>query len=237
LAYGRIEARIRVPAGRGLLSQFWALGNNLDIQRVRLEPEIQDYSLRVAQSAFVPTLNASYGYTNQTNQSTSQLDGGARITNERQFFNTSISQTTRWYGGRFNLNFNNSRLVSDNVFTTRNPSYSSSVGLSYTQPLLAGFRTDNQRATLEAQRIQGHITDLQVQSQITNITHQVQQAYWALRASIEQVEIQRRNLELARQLLEDNRLRLRLGRLTELQLVQAEAPPVDLARCTDQCRH
>ena len=30
LAYGRIEARIRVPAGRGLLPQFWALGNNLD---------------------------------------------------------------------------------------------------------------------------------------------------------------------------------------------------------------
>jgi beta-glucanase (GH16 family) len=30
LAYGRIEARVRVPAGRGLLPAFWALGNNLD---------------------------------------------------------------------------------------------------------------------------------------------------------------------------------------------------------------
>jgi beta-glucanase (GH16 family) len=30
LAYGRIEARIRVPVGRGLLPAFWALGNNLE---------------------------------------------------------------------------------------------------------------------------------------------------------------------------------------------------------------
>ena len=29
-AYGRVEARIRVPRGRGLLPAFWALGRNLD---------------------------------------------------------------------------------------------------------------------------------------------------------------------------------------------------------------
>ena len=30
-AYGRVEARIRVPRGRGLLPAFWALGSNLDV--------------------------------------------------------------------------------------------------------------------------------------------------------------------------------------------------------------
>jgi beta-glucanase (GH16 family) len=30
-AYGRVEARIRVPHGRGLLPAFWALGTNLDV--------------------------------------------------------------------------------------------------------------------------------------------------------------------------------------------------------------
>jgi outer membrane protein TolC len=200
-----------------------ALGNNIDIQRVQLEPAIQDYSLRMAHAAFAPTLNATYGYTNSTNQSTSQLDGGARITNERQIFNTSMSQVVPWYGGRMAVNFNNSRTRTDNAFSTRNPSYNSSVGMNYTQPLLSGFRIDNQRAALETQRIQGTITSLQVEAQVANITHQVRQAYWALRATIEMIEIQRRNLALARQLLEDNRLRLQLGRLTELQLLQAEA--------------
>ncbi|MGH7577559.1 MAG: TolC family protein, partial [Longimicrobiales bacterium] len=55
-----------------------ALQANLDIQIARLEPSIQGYALDAARAAFSPTLSATYGYQNSTNQSTSQLDGGAR---------------------------------------------------------------------------------------------------------------------------------------------------------------
>ena len=200
-----------------------ALAGNLDIQSARLDPRIQDYSLRAARAAFSPTLNVTYAYNNATNQSTSQLDGGARTTSQRQTFNTSLAKAMPWYGGRLSANFNNSRTETNNSFTTRNPSYNSSVSFNYTQPLLAGFRTDNQRAALETQQIQSQIVDLQVQSQIENITHQVRQAYWALRATIEQIEIQLRSLAQAEQLLEENRVRVQLGRMTELQMVQSEA--------------
>ena len=37
-AYGRVEARIRVPCGRGLLPAFWALGSNLDSRRAGRRP-------------------------------------------------------------------------------------------------------------------------------------------------------------------------------------------------------
>jgi outer membrane protein TolC len=200
-----------------------ALSSNLDIQTIRLDPRIQSYSLRAARAAFSPTLNANYGYNNSTNQSTSQLDGGERTTSERQTLNTSLAQTMPWYGGRLSANFNNSRTETDNSFSTRNPSYSSSLSLNYTQPLLAGFRIDNQRASLETQEIQGQITDLQVDSRIESITNQVRSAYWSLRATIEQIEIQRRSLAQAELLLAENRLRVRLGRMTEIQVAQAEA--------------
>ena len=200
-----------------------ALQMNLDIQTARLNPEIQSYTLRVARAAFTPTFNTSYGYTNSTNQSTSQLDGGARTTSERMTLNSSLAQTLPWYGGRLSANFNNSRNETNNAFTTRNPSYSSSLSFSYTQPLLAGLKTDNQRAAIEAQQIQSQITDLQVASQIDNITNQVRVSYWSLRSTIEQIEIQRRSLALAQRLLAENQLRVQLGRMTELQLVQAEA--------------
>jgi outer membrane protein len=200
-----------------------ALNSNLDIQTARLNPEIQAYALRTAQAAFTPTLSSSYSYTNSTNQSTSQLDGGARTTSERMSLNTSIAQTLPWYGGRLNANFNNSRNETNNSFTTRNPSFSSSLSLSYTQPLLAGLKTDNQRAALETQQIQTQITDLQVSSQVDNIVNQVRVSYWGLRSAIEQIEIQRRSLDLAEQLLEQNQLQVQLGRMTELQLLQAEA--------------
>jgi outer membrane protein TolC len=128
-----------------------------------------------------------------------------------------------WYGGRFSANFNNSRLATNNAFATRNPSYSSSLSFNYTQPLLAGFRIDPQRAALETQLIQSEITDLQLQGQIENVTHQVRLAYWNLRSAIEQIEIQRHNLAEAEQLLEQARISVQLGRMVELQAAQAEA--------------
>jgi len=200
-----------------------ALDSNLDIQSIRLAPELQAWSERAARAAFNPTVNASYGYNNSTSQSTSQLDGGARTTSQRQTFNSSLSQPLPWYGGRLNANFNNGRNATNNAFSTRNPSYSSSVNFSYSQPLLAGFRIDNQRASLQTLQIQADITDLQVASQVETITAQVSRSYWSLRAAIEQIEIQRRSLEQARSLLAENELRVELGQRTELQLLQSRA--------------
>jgi outer membrane protein len=171
----------------------------------------------------LPTLNGNYGYNNSTNQSTSQLDGGARTTTQRHTLNTSLSQAVPWYGGRVSLGFNNSRTSTDNAFSTLNPSYRTTVSLDYTQPLLAGLKTDNQRAALQAQRIQGQITEIQLDARVTNITEAVRQAYWGLRAALEQIEIQRRSLAQAEQLLANNQVRVRLGTMAQIQVIQAEA--------------
>ncbi|MEX2048914.1 MAG: TolC family protein [Gemmatimonadota bacterium] len=200
-----------------------ALEMNLDIQTARLSPRMQAFSVQAAQAAFTPTLNSTYGYNNSTNQSTSQLDGGARTVTQRHTLNTSISQPVPWYGGRASLGFNNSRTSTDNAFSTLNPSYRTSLSLDYTQPLLAGLKTDNQRAALQTQEIQGQITEIQLDSRVTNITEQVRQAYWGLRAAIEQIEIQRRSLAQAEQLLADNQVRVRLGTMAQIQVIQAEA--------------
>jgi outer membrane protein len=200
-----------------------ALERNLDIQTIELAPRMQQYALQSARAAFAPTLSGNYRYNNQTRQSTSQLDGGARTTNQQHLLNTSLSQSMPWYGGELSADFNNSRTTTNNAFTTLNPSYNSSVSLGYTQPLLQGLKTDNQRVALEGQQIQGQITDLQVSSLVANITDQVRRQYWNLRAAIEQIEIQRRALEQAQQLLADNQLRVQLGSMAQIQVVQAEA--------------
>lgn len=200
-----------------------ALARNLDIQTVQLAPRIQQYSLQAAEAAFAPTLSGNYRYNNATRQSTSQLDGGARTTNQQHSLNTSLSQTVPWYGGRLSADFNNSRTTTNNRFATLNPSYNSSVSLSYTQPLLSGLSTDPQRAAVETQSIQARITDLQVDNLVARITNQVRVQYWNLRGAIEQIEIQRRAVDQARQLLADNELRVRLGSMAQIQVVQAES--------------
>jgi len=200
-----------------------ALESNLNIQNVRLNPVLQRFALRQAQTAFNPTFNSNLSYNNSSNPATSQLDGGQTIVNERFTLNTSFGQAIPWYGGRLSMNFNNSRNETNNRFATFNPSYSSSLNLSLTQPLLAGFAMDNQRASIETQTIQAEVSDLQVESQIASITNQVRQRYWSLRAAIEQIEIQRRSLAQAQETLAQNQVRLQAGQGTDIQVIQAEA--------------
>lgn len=200
-----------------------ALEMNLDIQSAKLDPEIQQYSLSAAQAAFAPTFSTTLGKNNSSQQSTSQLDGGARTSTNRLTFNGSISKPIPWYGGRLSANFNNSRTETNNSFSTLNPSYRSSLSFSFTQPLLSGFKIDNQRNALRTQEIQLEITDVQLLGQVENLTNQVRVAYWALRSAIENIEIQRRSLAQAEELLAQNRIRVELGTMSELQVVQAES--------------
>ena len=200
-----------------------ALERNLDIQTARLNPRIQEYNMVAARAAFDPTVSSTLGYNNSTNRSTSQLDGGQQIETERHTYNASVTQPLPWYGGQFSADFNNGRTETTNSFATLNPSYSSTLSLSYSQPLLEGLKTDSRRTALETQTIQGQISEIQLDSREENIKSQVRRAYWALRATIDQIEIQRRSLAQARQLLEQNRVRVSLGTMSELQVVQAEA--------------
>ncbi len=199
-----------------------ALRNNLGLESARLNPQIQDLGLDQARAAFRPTLSSTLGYNNAATQSTSQLDGGARITTERNTFNFGYGHTLPWTGGRITAGFNNARTSTDNIFATRNPSYSSSFSLSYNQSLLSGRRTDQQRTALETQQLQRRIVDIQFQGEAENVANQVRIAYWNLRSQIEQIEIQRRSLAQARQLLENNQARVRAGTMVEMDLAQAE---------------
>ena len=199
-----------------------ALEKNLDIQSAKLTPQMQDYTLQAARANFRPTLNANYGYTNSSQQSTSQLDGGARVTSQVNSFGSSMNQRLPWQGGQVSANFSNNRNASSSTFSTRNPSYSSNLNLQYTQPLLAGRTIDGQRNALRTGEIQKTIVDIQLQASIENIKNQVRVRYWALRQSIEAIEIQRRALALSTQQLADQRIRVEIGTLAEIDLVQQD---------------
>ncbi len=199
-----------------------ALEKNLDIASAKLSPQMQDYTLQAARANFRPTLNANYGYTNSSQQSTSQLDGGARVTSQVNSFGSSVSQRMRWQGAQVSANFTNNRNATDSAFATRNPSYSSNLNLQYTQPLLAGRTIDGQRNALRTGEIQKTIVDIQLQTQIENIKNQVRTRYWALRQAIEAIEIQRRALSLSNQQLADQKVRVEIGTLAEIDLVQQD---------------
>jgi outer membrane protein len=200
-----------------------ALEHNLDVRSARLDPEIQRYALEGARAAFNPSFQSSLGYNNATRQSTSQLDGGTRITTERNTLNLGLVQPLPWYGAEVSATFDSDRTSTDNIFATRNPSYYSAFSLNLVQPLLSGRRIDGRRNVLRTEEVRRGVVDARLRDRIDALGAEVRTAYWNLRALIEEIEIQRRSLAQAEQLLENNRIMVEQGIMVEIDLAQAEA--------------
>jgi outer membrane protein TolC len=199
-----------------------ALDNNLDLKVARMNPAGVDYQLASARAAFLPQVTGTYGYRKSSQLNNNNLEGAANIDSNLQTFNSGISQTTPWFGGRYTASFNNSRNANNSTQNLRNPSLSATATFNYTQPLLSGFKADNTRNLVKTLAIQREVSDLQLLSTIENTKAGVRTAYWNLRQAIEQIEIQRRSLDLANRLFQDNKTKVEIGTLAPIETTTSE---------------
>lgn len=199
-----------------------ALEKNLDLKAARMNPQSVDYQLQSARAAFLPRYSSTYNYQTSTTPSNNTLDGVANVTSGTQQFNASVNQLLPWFGASLGANFTNNRQSTNNRTARLNPAFNSRLNLSYSQPLLAGFRMDNTRNQLRTLAIQRQVVDVQLQATIENTRAAVRTAYWNLRQAIEQIEIQRRALQLAQQLFEDNKVKVEIGTLAPIETTQSE---------------
>ena len=200
-----------------------ALENNLDLKVARMNPQIQDYSLVQARAAFRPTLAGNFQNQSSSRVSTNANEGVPSVVTATQTYGSSISQNISKFGGNYQLNFSTNR-TSDNTLNSLRPlQFGGNTQISYQQPLLANFKIDSNRNTLRTQQVQRQIVDITLQQTIENTKANVRTAYWALRRSIEQVEIQKRALELSQRLLQDNKTKVEIGTMAPIDVVQNES--------------
>ena len=124
-----------------------------------------------------------------------------------------MSQRVKWGGGSYDATWSSTRFATTNIFNTFNPSFGANMTLSYTQPLLRGFRTDPQRTQLLVSRIDRDISDIDLEQTVANTLADVRLAYWELVYARAAVGVQQQALELAEQLVRDNRARVEIGTL------------------------
>jgi outer membrane protein len=199
-----------------------ALDKNLDLKVARMNPQGVDYQLASARSAFLPQFTGSYQYNNSSvlNNDATYLVNNFNTKNAS--YNAAMTKTMPWYGGRLSATFSSSRQVSTNPKITTSPSYNAGGQFQYTQSLLKGLRIDDARNQLRTLDITRQIADITLSSTIENTKSSVRTAYWSLRQAIEAIEIQRRSLDLANRLLQDNRTKVEIGTLAPIETTTSE---------------
>ena len=200
-----------------------AFERNLDIAVERLNPQTFDLNIARIRAAYRPTATSTIGQFSRVQPPTSTLNGGFRVNNETSTYNSGLQQLVPWGGGALAFNFNNNKQVSSNNLLNYNPAFNNNFNLTLTQPLLRGFRIDNNRQQLIVTALNRDASEIQLRGTIAQTLANVRNAYWELLYSIQALDVARGSLDLASKLVADNRARVEVGALAPLDVVQAQA--------------
>lgn len=202
-----------------------AVKSNLDIQIVRYQPRTYEYALSAALAAYDPTLGL------EVRRIHSERAGG--IDDFGRGFGGSETDTTRYgadvgpaligilpTGTTYTFSYD---LSKTHTVPPGSDDYTGGFSFSLDQPLLRDLWIDQPRATLQIARKNMKLGEETLKEQLMRSILAVEQAYYNLIFARENVKVQATALDLASQLLRENRKRVEVGALAPLDEKQAEA--------------
>lgn len=206
-----------------------ALENNKDIEVTRQNVRISEFDLTAASGVYQPRFFAQTFYERSTTPTASFFGGGANgeITQSGLTSNVQLQGSEPRFGGTYQVQFNNSRVNSTNLFNTLNPSFTSNLSFQYTQPVFRGRRFDQNRRQIEIAKRNLSLTDTQFRQRSIEIIVNVQRAYWDLVFNLRNLQVQRDGVKDAKDQLEHNRRLVDEGQLAPSDIIASETQVVN----------
>jgi outer membrane protein TolC len=200
-----------------------AIEHNPDLAAVRHGTEIEAARVSESESAYVPVVSTMVGSSSNVTPPSNFLFGERGVDTNDLFTSTGVRQRTPWGSGTWNVSWDTSRQTSNNPLRSFDPALQSGFQLALSQPLLRDRKMDLARQQTIVTRRNLESADLRVRESVVQTTAAVKHAYWMLKAATANVMLQQRSLELAEELVRQNRARVDVGQTPPLDLLQAEA--------------
>jgi outer membrane protein len=199
-----------------------ALENNNDIEVARDDVRIAEYTLRSLEGVYDPVLSFSPEITNTVSPVTSVFAGSTQPKNTSLNFNSTVSKSFGFGGGRYDLFFNNAKEKSNSSFQQLNPYYRADFGLQFTQPILRNRSIDRNRREIRVQRKRLQQSDADFRRLTIDVIAQVQRAYWDLVFALRDQQNRLDNLNLARENFRQTEARIAVGTAAPLQRAEVQ---------------
>jgi outer membrane protein TolC len=202
-----------------------ALNNNKDIEVARQNVRSAEFDLLGARGAYDLRFSANSFYERAEAPTASLLAGAVNgSTTQGGFVNSlRLEGLAPKFGGSYSADFSSGRVTTNNQFVALSPMYQTALTFSYTQPLLRGRRTDNNRRQIEIASKNLSLTDAQFRQRAIETITGVQRAYWDLTYALRNLQVQRDAVRDARAQLEHNKRNVEKGVLAPIDVVAADA--------------
>jgi outer membrane protein TolC len=167
-------------------------------------------------------LTTDFSGFNETSPAASNLDGALVQEQKQARLDFGLQQLTP-IGGTVELGFDNRRFESNSQFAAVNPSFRVDFDLSYQQPLLRDMgKLATERNLIIARNDLGVSLET-FEQQVIEVVRTVGNAYWTLIEARAQLAVAEEALRLATELHEQNKVKVDVGTLAPLELIQSEA--------------
>ncbi len=197
------------------------LENNLELKVQLISPAIAAERVSEAEAVFESALTSNIVYSKGDTPTVTTLDAisGSQVSTTYSDLGVQIPLRT---GGTIRFNTVDTRINTD-APTAFNPFYSSDLGVSISQPLLRGA---GERANMHAIRIaeyERQITDARTKLEVIRVIAAVDRVYWRLYAARQELEVRKKQYDLAKMLNEQARRFVEAGERAQVEIIRTEA--------------
>jgi outer membrane protein TolC len=199
-----------------------AIERNPDLAIVRLDTEVEAARVGETRGAYAPVFSSTLGRSRNVTPPTNYLLGDAGVDVKDWFSTTGVRQRLPWGAGTWSISWDAARTTTNSLLTSVDPTLQSGVELAFSQPLLKDRKIDASRQQHIITKRNQQNAELRVRESAVQTVASVKRAYWALKASLANIGVQQRSLELAQELARQNKIRVGAGQIPPLDLVQAE---------------
>ena len=200
-----------------------AIDNNPDLAVVRLGSQADAARVAESESAYTPVFSTQIGSAGNIAPPSNFLLGERGVDTKDLFTSTGVRQRLAKGGGTWLVSWDTSRTTSNSPLTSFDPTLQSGFQVAFSQPLLKDRRMDaaKQQRIIAMRNLES--SELRGRESAVQTAAAVKQAYWTLKATVANVAVQQRSLELAQELARQNKARVDVGQTPPLDLLQAEA--------------
>jgi len=199
-----------------------ALGNNTNIQMQHTSIENAQFALVGSKSPFDPAFASSFSDSRSISPQYSQLGGATTLNSLTQATLFGFTQTVET-GGNYQVQFNATKFSSNSTFNLFNPSITTYLAFSFTQPLLRGAGLFVNRAPIViAQRGVKQSRD-GFEESVNDTILAVVNNYWNVVAMRENLKVTQESLDEAQKSYDHDKRSLELGALPPLDIYRSES--------------
>jgi len=198
------------------------LENNLELKVQLISPAIAAETVSEQEAKFEAAFSSNVTFAKTDTPTASFLDeiSGSQTDYLRADMGVQVPLRT---GGTVNFNMADNRMKTGSIYSVFDPSFSSDMSLSISQPLLrnAGRRTSTY--AIRIAEYERQITDARTKLEVIRVIAAVDRVYWRLYAARRELEVRKQQYDLAEALYQQALRFVEAGDKPQVEVIRTEA--------------